>query len=820
MSQSLESRIANRLSYLTASQLSATSTFIEDLIDKAVDTGLTRTSRVEDTLIDFFEELTFETAEYRSSINWDLIGRKRLARLFPTGGESLRSDGTIRDWSTTGNDRAVLPGVWQKFNGTDQYNDLGSDPIIPATDDFTLCGWVELDTVVSNGVMFAQYASDSNNGRFLIQFSTNSKLSCFLGDQGSHASISLSSTFDTTGRKVFWCVRRSGETFDWFVDDASVTDTHTDSDATRSMLQTGVIFSARTSVVTYNTALIGHLDGKQFGVQFFDSAISNEGIALVKKQGDAPADLVAGAPIPKHRWYLNGNGFDSGSATTKRHATIGNESSNTWNNSSDVPYQPFNLVGYLETESQYVWDFGARTNYLSVPTISAISRLGTFSFSCWVRLDGDASSSDATLLEYGTSTSNRQALRLKAGSSHGTFQRTTYDGSLYDTIRTVRHGFQDGKWHHVIFSIDAGTATVFVDGQPQDMESVSGGALSTVKQIGYQTQGTVNSRHSQTDTRVYDRTLSASEAIEMFNAGIADSRTDPSSASDYIARWHPEDETTSSTVLDLTDNGYDLTWVNYDADAWLLDEVIPWRYPNIYAVGNSLTADAQPKAMGNKSDWLINESKTLAYHAANPNSSLNDESYLWGTALSVESYNVLMLQPFPDSPAQAISEDVTAIQVFVDAHPNIDVLLIHDGHAPASAVNTGTVKDNAYTGSFEYSDAYFDQLVALVQAANDGLDIRRTKVNNACFAVKEDIDSGDAVGVSAIGGPYTSTTLFRDSLHLNRTIGRYLSHHCCRVALGFDRSERGFPFVDNPEYGSAPTATMDYLDSVVRRVHS
>ena len=244
------------------------------------------------------------------------------------------------DVSTKAKDRDEQPAVAQDFNGTDQYNDLGSDPIIPATNDFTLCGWANLDSVASHSTCFSQYVNVTGDGGVLVRFHTTDKLSVFLESNGSHSDKTLSSTYETTGTYVFWALRRNGATFDWFVNGVLV-DTTTDSDATRSISTSGVVFGARSATGSiYNANLSDRFNGKQATIQFFDSAIN---IEALYQQGQNPEIIYPNQPIPTHCWYLNGNGFDS---ANKRHATIINESTNTWHEDKDTPYQPFNLVGY------------------------------------------------------------------------------------------------------------------------------------------------------------------------------------------------------------------------------------------------------------------------------------------------------------------------------------------------------------------------------------------------------------------------------------------------------------------------------------------
>lgn len=465
------------------------------------------------------------------------------------------------------------------------------------------------------------------------------------------------------------------------------------------------------------------------------------------------------------------------------------------------------------TTQPFALHFGGRDNRLTIPTIAAITRTGTWSVSAWIKIEGDPSSVNM-ILEYSSSSTNRNALKIQPGASGGVFVFGYYDGS-YVKVETNRKGFQDGQWHHVVATQNAGTMKIYVNGEDLTQPgTVSFGALNaSAKLLGYQTATSEGGYHLQQDMRIFDRVVTADEAFSIYKDGRSTITDGPT---DHIARWDP-DRINATTVPDLSGNGYDLTWADYDRRAYVrsYDQTLPTTLQSIYAIGNSLTVDAYPRVMLNRGDFCINTGEAISYHEANPSSSNYDQTYLWGEALYRSNYDVLMIQPFPEDPAQTIAADVSDMATFINLQPDA-IILVHEGFAPSSTVETGTAIDSADTGSFAYSRACFLEYVAQLQAAHPGRDIRRTRTNDAVFLIAADLAAGNCP-LTEIGGTYSGSALYRDGLHMNLRHGRYLIHNCIRRALGLP-PQRGFPFENHVTYGSATAANMDYMDTVIDRV--
>lgn len=446
---------------------------------------------------------------------------------------------------------------------------------------------------------------------------------------------------------------------------------------------------------------------------------------------------------------------------------------------------------------------------------SILSRLEAFSFATWVRMEGDPSTaSNHTLMNFNLNSTNRVFAFLKTGSGAGRFECGHYNGG-YVTHTSNRGRFNDGQWHHLVFTMSAGTVQVYTNGRlAGDAGTTAQGTTTGTGLIGRQIGGSNNySEARQYDIQLFDRVISAAEVLAIYR--------NSSPPSDYVLRYRPT-EANETTIVDETDT-YNAAWVDYNAAVY--EEFEPWTgFARLYAIGNSLTVDALPFTLAKQVDYTINTGEKLSYTYANPASSNYDGSYLWGTALAAETYPAAIMQIFCSSPFETPAEKVTSVQNFIDEINGLQYLVIHDGHPSANQLNG--VSSNQYWNALnasqaEYSAACMDYIVAQIEAANPTLTVLRSRVLECVQLVRQDLENAESTGtITAIGetGTFGATTLFRDTLHLNYSLGRYLSHASMRRALGLGKAPRAFPFVGHPNYADVATTDFDYLDSVVSRV--
>jgi hypothetical protein len=470
------------------------------------------------------------------------------------------------------------------------------------------------------------------------------------------------------------------------------------------------------------------------------------------------------------------------------------------------------------------FNWGNRDNHLSIPVIDHLRVANSWSITSWVRAEGDFDSATAPrsmILEHSYNGSQRIALRFATHADGGKFIGIVYDGSFASSWTNNSRLFQDGNWHLVVFTNANKTLQLIVDGV--DLSVAAAASAQVVAQggkLGYEGGISRLSAHQQGDTRVYNHVLTDVEISSLLEAGPEDSRTNPVGApTGIIARWHP-DRIRATTEPDWSGNSYDGTWQNYDRAVY---EKVSFRRPvnSIFAVGNSLTLDAEVKSLGLDGQWSINNAETLIFAAANPSTDTYAGSIPWGNVLPYKNFDVLSLQPYQDSPAQTIADEVAAAQIIIDEQPS-GIILIHEGWAIDSVTEAGTEIDATNDGTFKYSNACIDEFVRQVKANNPDRKVVRSKTLQAINQVRLDIAAGrDTGAITEIGGDYGDDALYRDSFHLNYLHGRYLAHHCCRRSLGDFTTNKGYPFTGNSFYdppGSATIETLEYLDTVLERV--
>ena len=114
--------------------------------------------------------------------------------------------------------------------------------------------------------------------------------------------------------------------------------------------------------------------------------------------------------------------------------------------------------------------------------------------------------------------------------SAGDGWRLYYNGALFfdktanGPTETVSGGLSaDGAWHHVIGRIDGSTQSVWVDGVQQGV-STSAGMYPTVRSgtlyVGYSPNATGDFEGDIDQLAIYDRPLSSTEVLDLYNNPI------------------------------------------------------------------------------------------------------------------------------------------------------------------------------------------------------------------------------------------------------------------------------------------------------------
>ena len=138
------------------------------------------------------------------------------------------------------------------------------------------------------------------------------------------------------------------------------------------------------------------------------------------------------------------------------------------------------------------------------------------------------------------------------------------------------------------------------------------------------------------------------------------------------------------------------------------------------------------------------------------------------------------------------------ISEFVRMQPKA-VFVIHSGWARAKS-RAEEYAGDAASGAMEHSPAYLDRLLTRLREAHPDRSFRQTRAQDLLARIATDIEGGKA--------PFSQMEdLYRDDIHMNLVMGRYLMHNAMRHALGQSRSVAGFEQIPSP--------VKAYLDGIL-----
>ncbi len=203
------------------------------------------------------------------------VGQAQFNDSEPTFGQMLNlghwaTDGLVFYWrgieageavdkSLYRNHGAITGATWVGdglfFDGSNNdVVDLGSDSLIPSTDDWTFHAIIRPDASSDQDTLFSQYLSGVGNGRILIQQSDDSgpiTISIFLGSDPALGSIFVNpTTAVVAGMTYHVTFTRRYRTFSVYIN--GVFENSTTEAGTRQILQTGNVLGIRSGSNPYN----------------------------------------------------------------------------------------------------------------------------------------------------------------------------------------------------------------------------------------------------------------------------------------------------------------------------------------------------------------------------------------------------------------------------------------------------------------------------------------------------------------------------------------------------------------------------------------
>lgn len=189
--------------------------------------------------------------------------------------------------------------------------------------------------------------------------------------------------------------------------------------------------------------------------------------------------------------------------------------------------------------------FDGSTNYAQSANGVGSTVTDNFSMSCWVNITASTGGS-AAFFQNGANDARGMELRISA---------TNVFSADYAFVAAVNSGvtLNTGTWYHVGVIRNAGTSQAYVNGVAQGSTSGSapnsgggyitiGADSSSAGAVSHKFNGKVD------DCRFYERAISSSEMLSLYNNGNIWPYTDISNTS--LKFWYKMDETSGTNVSD------------------------------------------------------------------------------------------------------------------------------------------------------------------------------------------------------------------------------------------------------------------------------
>ncbi len=146
-----------------------------------------------------------------------------------------------------------------------------------------------------------------------------------------------------------------------------------------------------------------------------------------------------------------------------------------------------------------------------VDSANSVSWTGAFAFAFWVWTLGG---NDDDLLGWGGYKICR--INLFGVSTDGI--GCTVDSDVYSGVQSSS-SINDNSWHYVVYTGNASTQYLYVDGVLEDTGNEAAETSSDTFTMGYRAYGSTNANAKLDDVRFYNRVLSPTEVADLYNMG-------------------------------------------------------------------------------------------------------------------------------------------------------------------------------------------------------------------------------------------------------------------------------------------------------------
>lgn len=201
--------------------------------------------------------------------------------------------------------------------------------------------------------------------------------------------------------------------------------------------------------------------------------------------------------------------------------------------------------------------------------------------------------------------------------------------------------------------------------------------------------------------------------------------------------------------------------------------ISPMAYcQSVFMIGNSLTWDTKPQLLDGNVQWNVFCNRNLQYIYDNPSEYCVSSSVPWDVALVNNQYEYVVVQPFAGT---TLEQDATIISSWMALQPDAK-FIVHPGWASYTnfaGVYNGGNPDNM----MRPNPAYINDLIDEIESRNPGRSLGNSQSHDLLWLIYQDIEAGI--------GPFDHLSdLYRDTVHMDYSIGRFLMHNMMRRKLG------------------------------------
>ena len=486
-----------------------------------------------------FDEMSGDTAyDTLGSFNGDLGDSDTTC---PTSGADCPT------WTASGKFNSALT-----FDGTDDFLEIADNAVFkPGTNDYSISGWFKRGvTMAENEFIFAKQG-DGTSDAYDVILTTGGIIRSRMGLSTieSNTSINLA---DSTWHHFVVSVDRNGNGQVYI--DGNASGTAVDLSSTSDNLNNTDV------VLIGKRAIGGFFEGQIDEVKFYSSALTSEQAKIDYTNGrainfgggvDGSADTIDGAVTPPvGHWTFDEKVDDTCGSSNDVCDKSGNGNNGAKTSMSATNWSPGKYGAALTYD-------GSDDRVVITDPASGILDFGTgtMSVSAWVKT---TSTNQSQIIDKKSEGSNTAGYNLQFAATGEPYFRVA-NGSAQAIALTSGSPINDGKWHHVVGTLERGTPNavkIYVDGmlKASTTPAADGWNIDSIRDVefGRSNAATLPLSGSIDEVKIFNYALTPAQVAYEFNQGAP------------IA-WFKFDECTGSTVYDQAEGGTTNLTINIGA---------------------------------------------------------------------------------------------------------------------------------------------------------------------------------------------------------------------------------------------------------------